>query len=191
VAEPAFRRGFKATAERIALELREELGLATNARLEPSALAEHLCVPVFDLLDLTSAARGDVAHLLGRVRSAFSAVTIYVGRFKRVIVTNPAHANTRHMSNLCHELSHIVLDHETEHPLNADGRRVWDARQEREADWLASCLLIPGAAAHDATRAGLSDEAVAQLFGVSTALAAWRMNSTGARLRAKRLARFK
>lgn len=185
-----FRHGFKADAERFALELREELGLGAFGRLEPGALAEHLAIPVRTLHDLAHVAREEVRHLVGRGRSAFSAVTIHVGPTRRVIVTNPAHAVTRQMSTLCHELSHVVLEHEAEAPLNVNGGRAWNGVQEREADWLAGCLLIPHSAAHAAARKGHSDDDVAQAFGVSRALAKWRMNSTGARILAVRLKRF-
>jgi hypothetical protein len=191
VAKLQFRRGFKAEAERIGLELRGELNLGSRGRLEPGLLAEHLCVPVRTLRDLANVAREDVRYLLGRGRSAFSAVTVYVGRFKRLVITNPAHASTRQMSSLCHELSHIVLDHEAEAPVSIDGARAWNGPQEREADWLAGCLLIPQEAAHAAAAEGQSDDDVAQAFGVSRDLAAWRMNTTGARIRAQRLARFR
>jgi IrrE N-terminal-like domain len=191
VAKNAFRRGFKAEAERVVTELREELGIGPRGRLDPNALAKHLCVPVLTLHDLAHRARDDVRHFLGRGRSVFSAATIQVSRFKRVIITNPAHAATRQLSSLCHELSHIVLDHEAEVPLNISGGRDWNGAQEREADWLAGCLLIPHEAAHAAARDGQTDDDVAQAFDVSRALATWRMRMTGARIRATRLARYR
>ncbi|HXK17943.1 MAG TPA: ImmA/IrrE family metallo-endopeptidase, partial [Polyangiaceae bacterium] len=142
------------------------------------------------LHDLVDVARDDVRHFLGKGRSAFSAATIHVSRFKRLIITNPAHATTRQMSSVCHELGHIVLDHEAEAPLQVTGSRTWNGVPEREADWLAGCLLIPNDAAHAAARSGRTDEDVAAAFGVSRSLAAWRMNTSGARIRAKRLSRF-
>lgn len=186
-----FRRGFKAEAERIALELRGELGLDAIGRLSPEALAEHLAVPVLTLHDLAQAAPEGVAHFLGRGKHVFSAATLYVGRFRRLIVLNPAHAQTRQMSSLCHELSHIILEHEAEAPLQLAGGREWDGTQEREADWLAGCLLIPQEATHKVGREGYTDDDVAAVFGVSSTLAKWRMNATGARIRARRLKRFR
>jgi len=185
-----FRRGFKAEAERIALELRAELGLGAHRRLDPAALADHLCIPILNLHDLEGAVPKAVQHFAGRARSIFSAVTIHVSRYRRAIVTNPFHAPTRQMSSVCHEVSHILLEHDGEAPLNINGGRCWNGVQEREADWLAGCLLIPNDATHAAARAARSDDEVAQIFGVSRALAAWRMNVTGARIRASRLARF-
>ena len=187
----AFRRGFKTEAERIALELRAEVGVAANERLDPALLARHLHIPVLTLHHLASEAPDAVRHFLGIGRTAFSAATIYLGRHRRAIITNPAHATTRQMSSLCHEVSHIVLDHEAGAPTDAGRGRAWNPAQEHEADWLAGCLLIPDAAALSAARAGRSAAEVAYSFGVSDALATWRMNVTGAFLRAQRLARFR
>lgn len=186
MAKGGYRHGFKAQAERIALELRGELGLKPDGRLDPTALAKHLCVPIQTLEDLADVASDDVAHFLGRGKGAFSAATIYLTRFRRLIITNPAHPTTRQMSSLCHELSHIVLDHEAEAPLNAKAGREWNGEQENEADWLAGSLLIPNVAAHAAAQQGRSDEEVATMFGVSRALATWRMRMSGARKRAER-----
>jgi hypothetical protein len=137
VAKKTFRHGFKAEAERIALELRGELSLGMLGRLEPAALAEHLCIPIQSLKDFEAVARDDVRHLLGRGKSAFSAATIYVSRFKRHVITNPAHARTRQGNSVCHEISHIVLNHEAEAPVTVNGSRAWNGTQEGEADWLA------------------------------------------------------
>jgi Zn-dependent peptidase ImmA (M78 family) len=95
------------------------------------------------------------------------------------------------MSSVCHEISHIVLEHEAEGPQPFSGGRAWNGTQEREADWLAGCLLIPLAATRAAARDGRSDVTVADMYGVSQELAAWRMNATGARILAKRQARFR
>jgi hypothetical protein len=186
LAKSGLRHGFKAHAERIASELRTELHLGPVAPLDPQCLAEHLCVPVLTLHDLAQAAPDDVRHLLGHRRDLFSAVTIYRGR-RRLIVTNPAHAEARQTNSLCHELSHIVLDHEPEGPLlNVSSGRDWDGTQEHEANWLAGWLLIPDAAAYRAARAQRTDDEIATAYGVSLALAMWRMRMTGARLRVQR-----
>lgn len=85
---------------------------------------------------------------------------------------------------------HIVLDHEAEAPVDTNGQRAWNKIQEREADWLAGCFLIPHDAAHAVARDGQTDDPVAATFGVSASLATWRMNNTGARIHEDRAAKY-
>lgn len=182
-----FVRGFKADAERIALELRKEVGVGLYSALDPHLLARHLAVPVLALEDLCLANPEDLTHFLsGRGSSEFSAATIFLGQFKRSIIYNSAHSGGRQMSSLCHELGHLILGHETEAPVSGDGQRDWDPTQEREADWLGGCLLIPNESALAAARSRETNDVVAQRFGVSVQLAAWRMNASGARKRIER-----
>ncbi|HVZ71214.1 MAG TPA: ImmA/IrrE family metallo-endopeptidase [Polyangia bacterium] len=183
----ALRRGFKAEAERIALELRDEIQIGPHGPIEPLRLAEHLSVPVCTLLDLAEKAPEAVQHLTGRGRATFSAATIYLSRTVRAIIINPAHSLARQLNSLCHELSHIVLDHEPGDPLQGVDGREWNPDHENEADWLAGCLLLPDEAALAAARMGRSVTEVAAIFGVSEALATWRMNATGAYVRAGRI----
>jgi hypothetical protein len=189
VAAARFVRGFKAEAERTALELRGEVGVGLHSPLDPHALAAHLCVSVMALEEIELARPADVdLFLRGRGRSDFSAATIFIDRYKRFIIYNSAHSDGRQMSSLCHELGHLILGHESEAPVGQDGQRDWNPQQENEADWLGGCLLIPAAAATAAARRGDDDAAVAQRFGVSVRMATMRMNGSGARVIARRAA---
>ncbi len=53
------KRGFKSAAERIAKEMRDELDLTDDARLEPLELAECLAIPVFSLRQVSRVAPGN------------------------------------------------------------------------------------------------------------------------------------
>jgi uncharacterized protein DUF955 len=78
---------------------------------------------------------------------------------------------------------HVLLEHAfTSILLTCDGCRSVARDTEEEADWLGGELLIPYAAAERAARLDLTDEQVAQMFDVSTRLAAMRMNYSGARI---------
>lgn len=187
------RRGFtKVKAEDIALEMRGELGLGLDAALDPLRLAERLLLPVLTLHELTDVdPKVHRYFTAGAGRSLFSAATIHLGLpARRGIVVNPAHAATRKVNSVCHEIGHVLLEHKPEAPLSFDHGRSWNGDQEKQADYLAGALLIPRDAAHEAARLGLSDGEVAERFGVSTALAKMRMNKTGARLREQRRRRM-
>jgi Zn-dependent peptidase ImmA (M78 family) len=174
------RWGFKAEAERIAVGLRREMGLRVSDRLDPTDLAKHLAIPVLGLSTIAQAVPGNG---FGRYFSAvdpdsFSAITLVQGH-RRLIVHNDAQHPNRQRSNLAHELSHTILEHEPAPLVNVDGKRFWDGEMEREATWLGAALLVPRDAALAMVRSGRSLEVMAGHFGVSEELCAWRIRQTG------------
>ncbi len=180
----SLQHGFKAQAERTTTNVRDELGLKLDDRLDPLDLAQHLGIPVLSLSTLPVIApeiegiAEAVAHLSAE-RSALSAVTVFFGT-ARAIVNNDAHLPARQASNLAHELAHGLLLHPPAPALDRRGCRLWNQDIEDEADWLGATLLIPGPAARAAARRRLTHEQVADKFGCSTEMARWRMNMTGA-----------
>lgn len=170
------RRGFKAEAERLALEVRGEVGAGPYGRLAPTDVAEQYGIP---LLDLSGLACEDTGALDDEV----SALTVVQGA-RRLIVVNDGMSPVRQRSAVAHELAHILLEHDPS--VVADGERQWQPTAEAEADWLGGCLLVPKGAAIGCACAGMSDRAVAARYGTSLALARWRMNVTAARRIARR-----
>ena len=181
------RRGFKSEAERLALDVRRELGLGPVDRLPPEALANHLAVPVVPLLSLRQygASQSSIAHLTSAGQSDFSALTVFHGTF-RPIVVNPAHSSGRQANSVVHELSHVILEHEPHEAMGLGGCRTWDQEMESEADWLAGVLLVPRDAALKIVRQRIPIHIATKIYGVSRALLQWRLNQTGARLQVER-----
>jgi Zn-dependent peptidase ImmA (M78 family) len=179
------RRGFKTEAEGIATETRSELGLLPIDALDPWELARHLAIPVVGISTLIAASPEAANHLLTKDSAAFSAVTVFRGS-SRVIWHNDGHSAGRQSSNVTHEISHALLMHMPARALDDLGLRNWDRDLEDEANWLAGALLIPSAAALAIARAGLGVDEAARRYGVSQQMARWRLNVTGAFLRASR-----
>jgi Zn-dependent peptidase ImmA (M78 family) len=182
-----FYRGFKTHAERISMEMRGELGLEAEDRLDPILLAEHLAIPVLGLRALAAfgASRDVIAHFYGPGSGDFSAATVFRGS-RRGIVLNDRHALTRRASSLAHEISHVLLEHEPRPIRGADGCRDWTPEAEREASWLGAALLVPRPAAVLIARSGESSAVAAARMGVSLDLMDWRLSETGARVQALR-----
>jgi len=177
------RRGFKQEAKKLALEVRAELGLDAYVWFDPFALAKEYGVPVYGLSDLArdEQARDAASHYNSSRSSTFSAALIPAGS-GMFILDNDSHALVRRRNSISHEMSHIILEHAFDKVLvGIDGCRCFDRDKEDEATWLAGELLIPYAAAERAARADLTDDQVAEIFEVSTKLAALRMNYSGAR----------
>jgi Zn-dependent peptidase ImmA (M78 family) len=174
-----FRRGFKSECERLALELRAELSIAAADRLDPHALAEHLAIPVISLAGFRAKCPSAFTQLVVNDRESFSAMTIFCGP-RRMIVYNPSHPPGRHTNSVAHELSHVLLEHDSGPVREDGGDRRWNPAEEAQADWLAGTLLAPreGILAVMYRLGDIGD--AARHFGISEQLMRWRLNHTGA-----------
>ena len=173
------RRGFKTEAEEVAADVREELGIGLFAPLDPWLLAELLGVEVWALTTFHGAAQGCVDTLTGQAHGAFHAMIAFLGE-RQVIVHNDRNALVRQHSDIAHELAHALLVHEP-HLAVAGQRFSYDKEQEKEAAWLSGALLAPRAACLHACRNDMSVEATADWLHISTAMARYRIDASGAR----------
>jgi Zn-dependent peptidase ImmA (M78 family) len=172
------RRGFKTEAKHLALELRAEIGLDAHTPFNPYAFAAEYGILVVQLSNLDGPARD---HFLKADGSALSGALIPIGTGV-AILENDAQPLTRRRTTMCHELAHVVLEHEFGVSLSADERKCGlRGDQEDEADWLSGEMLIPYDGAFRLARANATDQQAADLFDVSLPVARWRMNHSGAR----------
>jgi hypothetical protein len=173
------RHGFKAEAERLAIEIRAELNLDARSPIDCIQLCNVLGVPLVTVPELVSsgASPRSVQSLLAP-SAKFSALTVAAGT-KRLIVYNPHHPAGRQANSLAHELSHILLEHPLSPALGNGGCRLWNSTLEDEADWQAGALLVPREAALEWMRSNGSIDEGATQYGVSRALFQWRVNQTG------------
>lgn len=181
------RRFNKAACKRLAAEVREEAGLDPMTALDPWEIAKDYGITVVELcaLALDDKAR---EHFVSVRPDAFSGALVPFGN-GALIVENDTHAAVRRRSTMAHELAHVLGEHVFGASLvNERGCRLADQVQEEEAAEIAGELLVPFEAAKFLARRRATNEEVALQFGVSVALARWRMDATGARLIAKRAA---
>jgi hypothetical protein len=164
----SFRRGFKAEANRIALRVREQMGLSPNAPIDPEAVCTHFEIDLIRLSELKPQ-----SPFLRDLNSSFSAVTVPFG-WRRAIVYNDSHHPYRQRSNICHELGHCFLGHQCTPPLLPNGERARDGGIEAEANYLAGALLIPNEAAIYIVRQGLILQAQ-EMYGVSEPMLTYRL----------------
>jgi len=176
------KRGFKAEAERIATDTRLELGLKCTDRLDPIGLAKHLEIPVVAMGELKShhSGRSDFSHYFSATDpDSFSAVTIFVGNHRRIIVHNENHHPHRQASNISHEISHTLLEHVPTAIVGSNGQRFWDSEMEQEANWLGAALLVPREGALELARDGATVLEISTHYAVSQSLGTWRVVQTG------------
>lgn len=176
------RRGFKAWCERTANDYRQALGVAPTGALDPRHLADHLGVRVAcpeDIPTLSTKARRQLVHF---DPDSWSAVTIARGD-ARLVILNSGHSEARQRSSLAHELAHVILNHATDQTrLTREGllfRGTFNREQEKEAEWLGGCLLVPRDGLLKARRRTSYEYVLADQFGVSTDMIVWRLQTTG------------
>lgn len=177
----SFQRGFKASANRIALVVRERMGLRPIDPIDPLAVCDFFDIDVIEIADLDC----ECSTFLGRDMSIFSAVTVPRG-MRTAIAHNNAHHPHRQRSNICHELAHNFLGHEHAPPLTQVGERNFKSGIEGEANFLAGALLIPDKAAIHIALNGLGQQAQ-DLYSVSKPMLAYRLRVSGANTIAQRM----
>lgn len=172
------RRGFKAKAEREAARVRQELGLASHDPLDPRELASHLDISVVDAGDLV-----DIAELeeLERLQAfAFSAATFLIND-RKIVVVNPLRNAGRQNSDIAHELSHVMLEHDLSEirEIGEMPFRTCKPDEEEEATAFGGTLLLPRPLLLSAARRRSSIEQIATQYDVTIEMARFRYNTTG------------
>ncbi len=171
----SFKRGFQAEANRIAVRVREQMGLTALDPIDPVVVCEHFDIALIKLSELG----GDSSEFLSSDNSVFSAVTVPCGA-KIAIVHNDSHHPYRQRSNICHELGHCFLGHNHTPPLTASGERIRDGGIEAEANFLGGTLLLTNEGAIHILRSGLMPVAQHR-YGISKPMLTYRLQVSGAR----------
>lgn len=168
------QRGFKAKAERIATECRENLGIHACAPLCAFKFAKYLNVDVYDMTEL----------LEGETEiEGWSALTMITKKGNRIIIHNNFHTPFRQQSNIMHEIAHILCEHKIkELPQGVNlpfGMRDFDKLQEEEAIYLGATLQLSRPCLLWAKKRNMTNEEIAHHFNCSVEMVKFRMSTTG------------
>lgn len=172
------RRGFKAEAERLAEQVRSDMGKRPSDHVDAIDLANHVGASVRAADELTS--REKLQTLEEIQPGAFSACTFTIGE-RHVIVYNPIASPGRTQSDIAHEVSHVMLKHDMKSVETIAGFTFFtcDAEEEQEANWLGGCLLLPRRLLYMAARRGMDAADIAEKYNVSEQMAGFRLRTTG------------
>ena len=172
------RRGFKSEAERLATQVRDEMGLGRYKPLNIDALVQHVGAQLRAADELTSLTK--LNELEALQPGAFSACTFDFGT-RKVIVISPLASNERQRSDASHEASHLLLNHSVKEVKQLNGLSFFtcDPDEEQEANWLAGCLLLPRELLLRSLKRGLDAAAIAEANAVSLQMANFRLRATG------------
>lgn len=172
------RRGFKAEAERMAQEIRMKMGKRPADPLDAIELAKHIGADVRPADELTELAKLEALEELQP--GAFSACTFTLNG-RHVIVYSPLASPGRTQSDIAHEVAHVLLGHVVKEVRTIGGVAffICDPDEEQEANWLAGCLLLPRPLLLTAVNRRMNATAIADAYGVSEQMAAFRLRITG------------
>ena len=179
-----FQHGFKSKANRIALNIRAQMGLSSESPVNPAEICAFFDIDLVGLSELNC----DCPAFRGADSASFSAVTVPRGR-RRAIVHNDHHHPHRQRSNICHELAHCFLGHECAPPLTPSGERAYSGGIEAEANFLGGALLISNEAARRIAVTRMHPEVAQNLYGVSADMLEYRLRMSGAHIIAGRIRR--
>tara|TARA_R110002110_G_scaffold413699_4_gene641455 strand:+ start:532 stop:1104 length:573 start_codon:yes stop_codon:yes gene_type:complete len=144
------RRGFVKEANEWAIDLRQELNLLPQEPMCPWRLSKHLRVRIIPLSALRQCPERTLLFQR-RKGCGFSAAVCFDG-IEAFIVINDINDPKRQVSDIAHELAHVLLRHPPSNPFHADGIREFSAEHELEAERLGPTLLVSGHAALEAYR---------------------------------------
>jgi hypothetical protein len=184
-AKSILKRGFKAKAERLALEYREKLGLSPHSPLCAFLLADYLSIPVYEATEfLVSNTDRDRLAGAGINDCGWSALTMKAGSGQTIILHNPFHTPARQQSNIMHELAHIICGHafdilEIDVPIPI-GMRNFNEVHEEEAKSLGSSLQLPRPGLLWGLKENMSVEQIAVYFNASVEMVNYRIRMSGA-----------
>jgi hypothetical protein len=176
-----------------ATELRCYLKLSDDEPLDPFALFRIMP----DIVVIGSAELAISCPLqyeaLQPHRGAWSAAAYREDGGKWLVLYNSAHARTRTNVSLLEELAHIYLGHQPSNVfVDEKGmcRRTYAKSKEKEAYGVAAATLVPFAALVRRITRGLKMAEIGEYFGASESLIKYRVQTTQAQERAKRLRRI-
>lgn len=175
-----FKRGFKANAERLAKQYREELSIHPCAPLCAFKLASHLNIPVYNATVFLDSPED--LNLLSN-NCEWSALTMTTKANNRIIIHNEFHSEMRQQSNIMHELAHIICNHQhnqVEYDFDIPfGMREFNELQEEEAKYLGATLQLATPGLLWANKRNMTHEEISQYFNASQEMVTYRLNVTG------------
>ncbi len=170
---------FRNKCENLGVYFRHQLSLKGFDPLGARQLAEHMGYKLLqpgDLVDGENFTEEDAVKL--EQLDSWSACVIPANQ--PLVIYHPGHSPARFESSVMHELAHLILKHRSEKLIVAHGKfaqRAYSTRQEKEAEYLGSCLQIPETALQYARQNAMSVDEVMSTYGASREMVNWRLSA--------------
>jgi len=164
--------------ERMALQIRNFVGIDLMARLDPFVLAGSINIRVLYLSDLVGLSESSWARL--DVPDGWSGgATQDLGDGSYIVILNRKHGSGRQAATLMEEVCHILFGHRPS-GIAADqlGGRSYNFDIEQEAYSVGAAALVPYYSLRSFLVSGVSIRRIAHHFGVTPSLVVYRAKGT-------------
>jgi hypothetical protein len=160
--------------ERMALQIRDFVGIGPNAKLDPFALAEKINIRVLYLDDLPGLS--DTSRAALDVSDGWSGgATQDLGDGTYIVILNARHSPGRRAATLMEEVCHILFGHRPSGIADElFGGRSYNLNIEEEAYGVGAAALVPYYSLRNFLVAGISIREIAKHFGVTPSLILYR-----------------
>lgn len=175
---------------RLADNVRDELGLDTKRPFDPYMWSDVWGVRILSLEQATD--DPVTLHRLTVEAPELWSAALVKDQTGHFIIYNHAHSEARILSDLAHEIGHLVAEHRLDIAwMDTSGKKCGASpAHEKEAAELGGALLVPASAARTHAIYGRPTNTLAAQFNVSEEMASWRMQvSGGPKIRARWLAK--
>ncbi len=166
---------------RLADDVRNELGLTAMQPFDPYLWSEVWGVPILSLSQATD--DPDVLQRLTVEAPELWSAALVKDQTGHFIIYNHAHSQPRVLSDLAHEIGHLVAEHRLDVAwMDTSGKKCGASpAHEKEAAELGGALLVPPAEAKRHAIYGRPTEVLATRYAVSHEMASWRILASGGR----------
>lgn len=174
-------RGFKAKAEKIAINYRKVLGKSEKDPLCAFELAEHLNIMIYTPDEIFQDGESGTNAFCDEIYG-WSALTMVTGNNNKIIIHNNFHSAARQQSNVMHELSHIICDHKLSDDRLENipmGMRDYNPILEEEANCLGATIQLPRNALIWAKKKDMTNLQIADHFNASLEMINYRLRMSG------------
>ncbi len=173
-------REFLRRIEENGLALRQKAGVGPEERLYPRSLATEFKLHFMELSDMEGLAPADRAHIESSDPKTWSGSGLSLGDDQWLIILHPCQTPERATVTTMEEIAHVYYGHKPSRLITDTAgvtHREYDPEIEDEAYWTASAALLPSKAVARRVYRGLTTEAIAAEFGVSTQLVEFRIKT--------------
>ncbi|MBE2287482.1 MAG: ImmA/IrrE family metallo-endopeptidase [Prosthecobacter sp.] len=175
-------RGFKTDVDKLVALVRSSMNFRPHQRMPAAQLAKKLKMSIRTPHDITDIPEEHLQELIVHGKNRWSAVLLKAEQpHNHLIINNPTHSEQRKESNVFHEISHELCEHDPDDVEIIGGLPVrrYCPEKELQAETLGFTLHLPKDCLFWAAKNQMNRTDISDYFCASSELVRFRINATG------------